>query len=207
MKLYRPVQCTIITQGFGPDKTSPQMLPFYQSLGLIAHNGVDFGVIPCQTIDGGIWSKNVICSPVYWDCDTEGTVYKLSTDVNVGLGVWVNSKDSDGTFKHRFWHLSQIKCQVGQILGTGDLIGLAGNTGYSTGAHLHRDLTPLNEDLTNKLGNNGYDGCTDPAPYFESIFVLDKIKYMQDTISNLQQQISIIQKILNLIKLLNPFKK
>ncbi len=39
-----------------------------------------------------------------------------------------------------FWHLSQIQVTVGQDLAAGDLIGLVGNTGLSTGAHLHWEV-------------------------------------------------------------------
>ncbi len=39
-----------------------------------------------------------------------------------------------------YWHLSQPMVQPGQVLRAGDVIGLVGNTGLSTGAHLHWEL-------------------------------------------------------------------
>ena len=39
-----------------------------------------------------------------------------------------------------FWHLSQIDVTVGQRVDRGDPIGLVGNTGLSTGAHLHWEV-------------------------------------------------------------------
>lgn len=39
-----------------------------------------------------------------------------------------------------YWHLSEIFVTPGQIVGAGDLLGLVGNTGLSTGAHLHWEL-------------------------------------------------------------------
>jgi murein DD-endopeptidase MepM/ murein hydrolase activator NlpD len=39
-----------------------------------------------------------------------------------------------------YWHLSEIKVAPGQAVKTGDLLGLVGNTGLSTGAHLHWEL-------------------------------------------------------------------
>jgi murein DD-endopeptidase MepM/ murein hydrolase activator NlpD len=39
-----------------------------------------------------------------------------------------------------YWHLSQIEVEVGQIVQPGDELALSGNTGLSTGAHLHWDL-------------------------------------------------------------------
>jgi len=39
-----------------------------------------------------------------------------------------------------YWHLSQINVTVGQRVAPGELIGLVGHTGLSTGAHLHWDF-------------------------------------------------------------------
>lgn len=39
-----------------------------------------------------------------------------------------------------YWHLSRIEVTVGQRVRTGDIIGRVGNTGLSTGAHLHWDF-------------------------------------------------------------------
>ena len=39
--------------------------------------------------------------------------------------------------KHRFMHLSKILVRNGDIVKKGQQIGLAGNTGFSKGAHLH----------------------------------------------------------------------
>lgn len=198
MKIYRGVNTNWITQKFGIENTSPQALPIYQSLGLRGHNGFDFANFPCKPDN---YSKEAVCSPVYWDCDIEGDIYKISTDKNIGLGVWVRTKDKDGIFKHRIWHLSRIDCQIGKI-GTGDLIGLGGNTGQSTGAHNHRDLTPLTENsngtYSNTLGDNGYDGCTDLTPYFENIFVLDKIEFQKKQISMLQQIVGFLKVLISL---------
>lgn len=39
-----------------------------------------------------------------------------------------------------YWHLSQIDVAVGQAVEAGSLLGRAGNTGLSTGAHLHWEM-------------------------------------------------------------------
>lgn len=39
-----------------------------------------------------------------------------------------------------YWHLSEIKVEVGQQVAAGDVIGIVGNTGLSTGAHLHWEM-------------------------------------------------------------------
>jgi murein DD-endopeptidase MepM/ murein hydrolase activator NlpD len=39
-----------------------------------------------------------------------------------------------------FWHLSRIDVEVRQVVGQGDVIGLVGDTGLSTGPHLHWEM-------------------------------------------------------------------
>jgi murein DD-endopeptidase MepM/ murein hydrolase activator NlpD len=39
-----------------------------------------------------------------------------------------------------YWHLSRIDVTVGQEVQPGDVLGLVGNTGLSTGAHLHWEM-------------------------------------------------------------------
>ena len=45
-----------------------------------------------------------------------------------------------GGLKTYYLHMSEIDCEVGQIVEQGDIIGLVGSTGYSTGAHLHFEV-------------------------------------------------------------------
>ncbi|CAG0935679.1 Murein DD-endopeptidase MepM [Thermoflexales bacterium] len=42
-----------------------------------------------------------------------------------------------------YWHLSEFKVTPGQVVKQGDLLALSGNTGLSTGAHLHWDMRVL----------------------------------------------------------------
>lgn len=39
-----------------------------------------------------------------------------------------------------YWHLSELQVAEGQTVNAGDLLGLVGSTGLSTGAHLHWEL-------------------------------------------------------------------
>lgn len=63
------------------------------------------------------------------------------------LGKFVTLRHAYG-FSTLYAHLSQSMVKAGQVLRKGDVLGLSGNTGLSTGAHLHYELsylgTPLN---------------------------------------------------------------
>jgi murein DD-endopeptidase MepM/ murein hydrolase activator NlpD len=48
--------------------------------------------------------------------------------------------DHGGGVFSGYWHLSEIKVTPGHTIALGDIIGLSGNTGLSTGAHLHWEL-------------------------------------------------------------------
>ncbi|NLT43683.1 MAG: M23 family metallopeptidase, partial [Anaerolineae bacterium] len=39
-----------------------------------------------------------------------------------------------------YCHLSEIKANTGDLVSAGDVVGLVGNTGLSTGPHLHWEV-------------------------------------------------------------------
>ncbi|WP_353618643.1 M23 family metallopeptidase [Bacillus sp. ISL-37] len=67
---------------------------------------------------------------------TEGVVQSVVDygSENIGKGVIVQLADGKTAI---YGHLSDIKVKAGQIVKEGDLLGLSGNTGRSTGPHLH----------------------------------------------------------------------
>ena len=79
----------------------------------------------------------------------DGTIGKIVTDrkANSGLAIYVNHTNGMTSI---YMHLSEIKVSVGQEVSKGQLIGLSGNTGRSTGAHLHFGLK-LNGGYVNPL--------------------------------------------------------
>ena len=79
-----------------------------------------------------------------------------------------------------YGHLSVISSSVGQRLKTGDLVGYSGNTGYSTGPHLHISLYATQgvriEKYVNSIGCKqvtmplaDVKAYLDPLAYFPAI--------------------------------------
>ena len=80
-------------------------------------------------------------------------------DTRTGGGIAVQLRNSAGS---RWWlcHLSRTDLNPGDRVRKGQVIGYSGNTGSSTGPHLHVSLLPAYPNWS-----NGYFGSIDPAPY------------------------------------------
>jgi murein DD-endopeptidase MepM/ murein hydrolase activator NlpD len=113
-----PLDKVIITQKFGKTVGAEKL---YASG---SHNGVDFGA------SIGTRVKNVLDGEVVGSGDTDKYPGCYS------FGRWVMVRHNNG-LSTIYGHLSVISAQKGQTLKTGDTIGFSGNTGYSTGPHLH----------------------------------------------------------------------
>ncbi len=116
-----PLDNVYITQKFGKTVDSQKL---YVSG---SHNGVDFRA------SVGTKVKNVLDGVVVGTGDTD--LYPGC----YSFGKWVMVKHDNG-LSTIYGHLSVISSNVGQRIETGGLIGYSGNTGYSTGPHLHISL-------------------------------------------------------------------
>ncbi|MFN3604181.1 MAG: peptidoglycan DD-metalloendopeptidase family protein [Leptonema sp. (in: bacteria)] len=67
----------------------------------------------------------------------DGIVYFAGFMGGYGLAVIIKH---DSKFKTLYAHLSKIFVKEGQIVRTGTPIGISGNTGFSTGPHLHFEI-------------------------------------------------------------------
>ena len=92
------------------------------------HDGLDFG-IPVGTPINATMSGNVIYAG--WN--------------NEGYGNLVIVEN--GAYKTYYAHLSEIPVSVGDIVDRGEIVGLSGNTGNSTGPHLHYEVRYLNNPI------------------------------------------------------------
>ena len=85
------------------------------------HTGLDFAGGEGLQIFAPAAGKVVFAAPL--------TVRGNATIIDHGLGVYSG-----------FWHQSEILVNVGDIVEQGQVIGLVGDTGRATGAHLHWEL-------------------------------------------------------------------
>lgn len=117
-----PIPNPYITQYFGYTKFA--LSGAYNGS---AHNGIDIG--------SPVGTK--IHAPL------TGTVRMTgNTDLVSGCyswGKWALIDHPNG-LSTMFAHMSQISVSPGQSIKTGDIVGYVGNTGYSTGPHLHYTL-------------------------------------------------------------------
>lgn len=94
-------------------------------------------------------------------CDVGTPVYATGDGVvrvaewHSGYGNMIEMSHGYG-YTTRFAHLSAIKVRPGQAVKRGDLIGLSGNTGKSTGPHVHYEVR-LNDVAQNPVNYYFYD--------------------------------------------------
>jgi murein DD-endopeptidase MepM/ murein hydrolase activator NlpD len=103
------------SSGFGP-----RLHPVYNSYKM--HTGVDL------VMNSG--------TPIYATGD--GVVHTVKSEAT-GYGRQIVIDHGFG-YKSRYAHMSELLLKVGTPVKRGDLIGLSGNTGTSTGAHLHYEV-------------------------------------------------------------------
>jgi len=108
----------------------------------------EFGEMRLTHIHKGIDIANVMGTPI--KATANGTIIAVGSSGNLGKKIMIyHGTDENGTkYVTIYAHLSQFKVSVGEKISQGDLIGLMGNTGLSTGTHLHYEVrlngTPVN---------------------------------------------------------------
>lgn len=71
---------------------------------------------------------------------TAGVVESVQTPLQSGGYGNLVTVRSDGGYQELYAHLSRVDVHPGQQVNPGDLIGLVGSTGNSTGPHLHFEV-------------------------------------------------------------------
>lgn len=120
----KPISGGRLSSNFGRRKSPTKGASSY-------HKGVDWSV-PTGTA-------------VFASCG--GTVARAGWGSGYGYCVYINHEDGRQT---RYGHLSKVLVKVGQTVKQGERIALSGNTGVSTGPHLHFEIL-INGSQVNPL--------------------------------------------------------
>ena len=172
LKLHYPTKPYYVGQKFG--ECMPSVCSFYKQIGLDGHNGIDSPASDGMTVYAA----------------HDGVVTFSGEDGSAGLGVVVRTKqpfqyrDGEAFYKTIYWHLKKggIWVKPTQLVRAGEPLGLADNTGFSTGTHLHFGLKPLypgeqDWEWWNAESTNGYKGAVDPMPFFTGKYAVDEFRY------------------------------
>ncbi len=231
LQIFRPTVTQKITQGWGENRAciwpnkkvtgTSTFCPagsqsFYRSVGMLGHNGIDI--------------SSFIGENVYHSATFDGWI-KTEYDQGGGIGVDVISNEPiffpgevpkeiratavlvPGGFIHhvkmRYWHLKSPVGHDGKQVACGTVIGLSGNTGASSGPHLHFAPKWCLADGHSVGNDNGYYGAFDPTPFYKhEIAAVDHVKYLNiapspltsQEIKDLMAQLNVAQKVLRTLQ-------
>ncbi len=139
--LAYPITRKVISSGFGKRKHPKTGKESF-------HNGID---IKTKVKNGVPDPDGTPEIGLHIFAPFDGKVFRKFTDEFGGLSLIIVSRDG---WKMGFAHLLSAPVEVGEEFKAGDLIAASGNSGGSTGPHIH--LTLRNPD----------DVIVDPAPFF-----------------------------------------
>ncbi|MFZ1476087.1 MAG: peptidoglycan DD-metalloendopeptidase family protein, partial [Anaerolineae bacterium] len=128
ISLQNPAPGVGIRQSFGQNPAA------YKSFGLAGHEGIDYACAlgtPIRAAADGVVFRSGATSGEYGPDKNQGP-----------YGIRVTVEHTRGSQKGYtvYAHLSSVSVQVGDRVQAGDEVGKSGNTGHSTGAHLHFSL-------------------------------------------------------------------
>lgn len=180
-----PFKKVHITQEWGVNED------IYKRFGFKGHNGIDFRLFD----DSGVRSTTSLLFAPH-----DGVVKERRFDAN-GYGNYLKiESETEGSI---LGHLKEFKVNVNKHVKEGDSIGIADNTGWSTGSH----LVPRNLPLFKFGGRTSPNTFISFTRFFSHFWVL--ISSMT-TVAFTQLKIfySIIKKItIDVMNHLTPFKK
>jgi murein DD-endopeptidase MepM/ murein hydrolase activator NlpD len=133
-----------ITQEFGPYTGSAAGFGFHYGVDMVAYYGANVHSV----LEGTVISINDTCGVVSWNC---GGGY--------GNQVYVEYVIENQKIYVMYGHLATVHVISGQKVVQGQVIGLQGNSGKSTGTHLHFEVR------TENSGNRSVR--VNPRNYFE----------------------------------------
>ncbi len=161
-----PLDSVFVTQLFGKTVAAKRL---YLSG---SHSGVDFRAAvgtPVKSMGSGI---------VQGSGDTD--LYCKGAS----FGKWVFIKYDNG-LSSTYGHMSYISATTGQAVKAGDTVGLSGNSGHSTGPHLHVTVYASGGAEVKTVPSISCNGKTFTMPIASSSAYLDPMLYLPKIASSL----------------------
>jgi murein DD-endopeptidase MepM/ murein hydrolase activator NlpD len=144
IKVGKPFQGQVrMTQGWGSNATFYSQFK-YDGVPLRGHNGLDFGTplrTPLIAVDAG-------------------SVKRTGFDPG-GFGNFILLQHAWG--ESLYAHMTEVQVQRGQSVDAAQVIGLSGNTGASTGPHLHFGIR-----IDPYRRTDGWGGFANPIPFMDA---------------------------------------
>jgi murein DD-endopeptidase MepM/ murein hydrolase activator NlpD len=127
-----PLDNIFVTQYFGKTSASKRL---YVSG---THNGIDFRAITGTAVRASLSGTVQATGNTDYASSRTGSIQHQNTSARncQSYGKWVLIRHANG-LSTLYAHLSVVSVNTGDTVITGDRIGYSGNTGYSTGPHLH----------------------------------------------------------------------
>lgn len=160
-RFYYPVKPYQITQKWGISR--PEV---YSQFGFTQHNGEDVA----------LGADKLVRAPF------DGTVVRKGYQP-LGGGIFVGIISEPMVFNDGIearvlldaLHMEAIHVPEGQIVRTGDVLGIADNTGFSTGPHTHLQFRRVQWDgaVITFVDKNQANDSFDPTPYWTGIYAAD----------------------------------
>lgn len=138
-RFIHPMDPVFITQRFGE---RPEV---YGKFGLKGHNGIDYRT---KFFDSPLGRRYIVAPD-------SGFIEETGNQGNKGYGVFLRIRHDDGS-QSVLGHCTKLYVKQGDRVTKGSRVALSGNTGFSSGAHVHWGWRPKNWDV-----KNGYAGYVD----------------------------------------------
>ncbi len=122
--------------------------------------------------EGCPWSDSSVCA----DPSKKGTPeYQKTCGCNNGYGNVVSIRHPEGFYTF-YYHLDSVLVKPGQFVSAGERIGISGNSGHSTGPHLHFSVSKV--PFTNIAERVNPENYLNPCAMFENDIMLMMLEKM-----------------------------
>lgn len=135
-----------VASRFGEIPVENTLKQKYKEWGIKGHHGIDFK-LPLGT--------KVVATD-------SGKVVQAGNNNDFGTSVTLEHAWGSSIYAH----LKEVRVSPGQKIKIGQVIGLSGQSGFTTGAHLHFGIKPLVVNF-----DNGYLGFISPEPYLQKKYI------------------------------------